>query len=136
MGLEENKSVVRRVYQLCTEKNLTELFDCYDPVYIEHTSRGDLPLEALKQTTQMFFSAFPDSSFTVLNMVAEGDKVAYQIIIKGTHQGPFMGLEPTGRKIEMHDTSIKRILGGKFRESWGTIDSLSLMQQLGLIPKP
>ena len=69
-------------------------------------------------------------------MVAENDLVAYQVIIKGTHKDQFMGIAPTGNKIEIVDTSIKKIKNGKLAESWGTIDSLGLMQQLGIIKKP
>lgn len=135
MSLEENKSIVRHVYDLCTQKDIVALYEMYDPAYIEHTRNGDASLEQLKRTTSLFFSAFPDCSFTVENMVAEGDKVAFQVIIKGTHTGAYLGIAPTGNKIEMHDTSIKRIIDGKFAESWGTLDTLSMMQQLGVIPK-
>jgi predicted ester cyclase len=135
MSIEENKAIIRRVYELCTRKDLAALFESYDLAYIEHTPNGDIPLGKLRQGTSMFFSAFPDSSFAVENMVAEGDKVAYQVTITGTHKGQFMGIAPTGNRIEMHDTSIKRIVGGKLAESWGTVDTLNLMQQLGVIPK-
>ena len=135
MSIEENKTIVRRVYDLCTKKDLVALFELYDPGYIEHTRKGDISFEQLEQSTSMFFTAFPDSSFTVENMVSEGDKVAYQVTIRGTHKGQFMGIAPTGNKIEMRDTSIKRIVSGKLAESWGTVDSLSMMQQLGMIPK-
>ncbi len=135
MSTEENKATILHVYDLCTRKDLAALYDLYDPGYIEHTRNGDFPFEQVKRTTSNFFASFPDSSFTVENMVAEGDKVAFQVTIRGTHKGPFMGVPPTGNKIEMHDTSIKRIINGKFVESWGTLDTLSLMQQLGIIPK-
>lgn len=135
MSTEENKAVVRCVYDLCTQKDMAALFEHYDPGYIEHTRNGDKSLEQLKKITSAFFIAFPDCSYTVENMVAEGEKVAYQVTIRGTHKGHFMGIAPTGNKIEMIDTSIKRIIDGKFAESWGTIDSLSMMQQLGMIPK-
>jgi predicted ester cyclase len=133
MSIEENKTMVRRVYDLCTQKDLVTLFEFYNPGYIEHTRKGDVLLEQVKKTTSVFFTAFPDSSFTVDNMVAEGDKVAYQVTIKGTHKGPYMGIAPTGNKIEMIDTSIKRIINDKFAESWGTLDIMSLMKQLGVI---
>jgi predicted ester cyclase len=133
MSIEENKAAVRHVYDLCTQKNIVALFELYTPGYIEHTRKGDISLEQVKKTTSMFFTAFPDSSFTVDNMVAESDKVAYQVTIKGTHKGLYMGIAPTGNKIEMIDTSIKRITNGKFAESWGTLDIMSLMKQLGMI---
>ena len=135
MSTEENKAIVRYVYDLCTKKDISTLFEQYDPGYIEHSRNGDLSIEQLKATTTMFFEAFPDSSWAVENMVGEGDLVAYQVIIKGTHKGQFMGIAPTGNRIEMVDTSIKKITNGKLSESWGTIDSLSMMQQLGIIPK-
>ena len=131
----DNKSLILTIYDLCTKKDLDTMFEYYHPTYIEHARTGDAPLEKLKQTSSMFLAAFPDASWTVENMVSEGDRVAYQVIIRGTHKGRFMGIDPTENKIEMYDTSIKRIVDGKLIESWGTIDSLSLMQQIGIIPK-
>jgi predicted ester cyclase len=135
MSIEENKAVIRHVYDLCTKKDLAKLYELYDPGYIEHTPDGDTSLEKLKQFTPVFFAAFPDIIFTVEDMVAEGDKVAYRVTVRGTHTGrQFMGIAPTGKKIEMRNTSIKRIANGKLAESWGTLDNLSMMRQLGLIP--
>jgi predicted ester cyclase len=77
----------------------------------------------------------PDLKFTVEDMVAEGDKVAYRVTITGAHTGgPYMGVAPSGKKIEMRNTSIKRIANGRLTESWGTLDTVSLMRQLGLLP--
>jgi predicted ester cyclase len=135
MSIEDNKAVIRQVYDLCTQKDLAKLFELYDPGYIEHTPDGDTSLEKLKQVTPSLFAAFPDIRFTVEDMVAEGDKVAYRVTVRGTHTGrQFMGIAPTGKKIEMRNTSIKRITNGKLAESWGTLDNLNMMRQLGLIP--
>ena len=136
MSIEKNKALILRIYELSSQKDMTALFKLYDPKYIEHTRNGDYSIEQLKKTTSIFFAAFPDSHFIVENMVAEKDKVAYQATIKGTHKGLFRGIAPTGKKIEMINTSIKRIINGKLVESWGTMDTLSMMQQLGIIPKP
>jgi len=135
MFAEENKAVVRQAYELSTKKDVASLFELYDPGYIEHTRDGDQSLAQLRIGVPVFFAAFPDATFTIEDMVAEGDKVAYRVTIKGTHTGrPFMGVAPSGKKIEMRNTSIKRIVNGKLAESWGTLDTLSMMRQLGLIP--
>ena len=135
MSLEVNKSLVRRAYELSTKKDIAALFKLYDPGYIEHMPDGDHTLEQLKRGIPAYFSAFPDLTFTIEDMVAEGDKVAYRVTIKGTHTGgPYMGLAPSGKKILMRNTSIKRIVNGKLAESWGTLDALNMMRQLGLIP--
>jgi predicted ester cyclase len=135
VSLEDNKSVVRRTYELSTKKDVAALFEMYDPGYIEHMPYGDQPMEQLKRGVPLFLAAFPDATFTVEDMVAEGDKVAYRVTITGTHTGgPYLGLAATGKKILMRNTSIKRIANGKLAESWGTLDTLSMMRQLGLIP--
>jgi predicted ester cyclase len=135
MSGEEIKSIVRRAYELSTKKDIAALFEMYDPGYVEHMPDGDQPLEQLKRGVPRFFAAFPDLTFTVEDMVAEGDKVAYRVTVTGSHTGgPYLGLAPTGKKIVMKNTSIKRIANGKLAESWGTLDTLSMMRQLGLIP--
>jgi predicted ester cyclase len=135
MTIEANKALIRRVYELSTQKDVAKLFELYDPGYIEHLRDRDESLQQMKAGIPVLFAAFTDIKFTVEDMVAEGDKVAYRVTITGTHTGgPYMGIAPTGKKFEMRNTSIKRIVNGKLAESWGTLDSLSAMRQLGLIP--
>ena len=69
-------------------------------------------------------------------MVVEGDKVATRCTMTGTHKGEFMGIPPTNKKVTVWAISIDRVAGGKFVEEWGTYDTLGLMKQLGIVPKP
>ena len=54
----------------------------------------------------------------------------------GTHQGDFMGIPATGKKISMGEIHIVRIVNGKGVEHWGQADMMGMMQQLGVIPEP
>jgi len=56
--------------------------------------------------------------------------------VTGTHKGKFMGAPATNKKMTMWSIQIDRIANGKFVEGWERTDTLGLMQQLGLIPKP
>jgi predicted ester cyclase len=87
----------------------------------------------MKQFETMATTGFPDAKFTVDNLVAEGDKVAFQVHCRMTHTGTFSGIAPTGKKIEMTNTHIVKIVGNKVMEWWGTMDNLSMMQQLGIV---
>jgi len=82
----------------------------------------------------MFRRAFPDSYFTVEDMVAEGDKVATRKTFHGTHGGEFMGIPPSGRSVSMGLIDIVRISDGRVVEHWSMGDTLGMMQQLGVIP--
>ncbi len=79
-------------------------------------------------------AAFPDSVATIEDILAEGDKVAFRVTYRMTHQAKFMGIEPTGKKVTMTNAAIYRIAAGKVVEGWATIDNLHFMQQLGAIP--
>lgn len=82
----------------------------------------------------MMRGGFPDIQWTLEEMVAEGDKVAARFIMRGTHQGEFFGVSPSGKKIVVQAMNLYRISGGKFVEEYGQPDMLSLLQQIGAIP--
>jgi predicted ester cyclase len=56
--------------------------------------------------------------------------------VGGTHQGEFMGIDPTGNRVTITGVDILRIADGKIVEHWGKFDDLSMMQQLGVISEP
>lgn len=132
---EENKALVRQFYDLLNLKKLDTVFELLDPGFVSHYSTGDKSLEINRQFWPTFYTAFPDIKLTFNHMVAEGDKVAFQEYLTGTHKGEFMGIAATGRKVELINTCIVRIANCKLMESWCTMDDLRLMQQLGVFPK-
>jgi len=133
MSPEENKAVILRLYDLINQKQLDAYYELYAPDFIDHASTGDRSLEQMKQFEAMATAAFPDAKFTVDNMVAEGDKVAFQVHCRMTHKGTFRGVAPTGKKIEVINTHIVKIVANKVMEWWGTMDNLGMMQQLGIV---
>jgi predicted ester cyclase len=92
-------------------------------------------IEVLRQFVKVSRDAFPDLQFTAEDMIAEGDKVAARYTMRGTHQGEFMGVAPTGNQIEVTGIDIVRFEGGKMVEHWANSDELGMMQQLGLVPE-
>jgi predicted ester cyclase len=77
---------------------------------------------------------FPDVTFTVEDVVAEGDKAAVRFTIRGTHRGAMHGIQPTGKKVVIKVIDVLRFDGQQLRERWGESDRLSLYQQLGVDP--
>jgi steroid delta-isomerase-like uncharacterized protein len=82
----------------------------------------------------MMRQGFPDIQWTLEEMVAEGDKVAARFIMRGTHQGTFFGVPPTGKKITVQAMNIYRLSNGQFLEEHGQPDMLGLLQQIGAVP--
>src|SRR5207248_9468284 len=89
---------------------------------------------AVKRNIQMMRRAFPDFLYSTEEMVADGDKVALRWTARGTHQGPFMGMAPTGKSVSWSGVNFYRLSGGKIVEEWGLVDMLGLLHQLGALP--
>ena len=139
MSTEENKAIVRRfVDEVQSGGNIEILDELCSPDFINHSAPPGMPAgcEGVKLVTAMFRQAFPDSYFTIEDMIAEGDKVVTRKTFHGTHEGEFMGIPPTRRRVSISLIDIVRIAGGRVVEHWSLADNLGMMQQLGVIPQP
>jgi len=76
--------------------------------------------------------SFPEYEVIAEDILAEGDLVAVRARLVGTHQGPFMELPPTGRKIDLEFFINYRIAHDKIVDHWMILDSAELMHQLGV----
>jgi len=104
-------------------------------ILLPHQKRYD-GIKDFKKSMSEFYDAFPDNHFAIDDMIAEGDKVVTRYTITGTHKDEYMGIPPTNKKITLWAIEIDRIVGGKFVEGWIRLDTLSMMQQLGVVPTP
>jgi len=134
MSIKANKALVRRVIDFWNQRELEEFFNILAPEYIEHLPTGDVSLEQLKNYAHTFFTAFPDIHITIKDMVAEGDKVAVLVNWRATHRGEYLGIPPTGKKIDVTVAFLTRIVAGRWVEFWNVTD-VGLIQQLGIMPK-
>ena len=138
MSTEQNKAIRRQAYKAVNHKNLDALNEVIASDITSHSARpGQAPgLEGVKQLFSSMYSAFRDLHIDVEDMIAEGDKVVARVTGSGTHQGEFMGIAPTGNRIEFSAIDIARIAEGKIVEHWSNSDQLGIMQQLGVMKQP
>ncbi len=87
--------------------------------------------EGQKQRLTGFRAAFPDVALTLQDVVAEGDRLAFRSTIRGTHQGAFQGIAPTGVHVAVGLLDLVRIEAGQIVEQRGGPDLLDLLRQLG-----
>ena len=139
MSAEENKTIVRRFWDVWEEGNIDLVDELLAPDYTNHSpGTPDQPTgpEGVKGVVAMFQSAIPDLRVVVEDMIAEGDKVAVRYTLEGTHEGELFGVPPTGQRLSIKSISVERVSDGKIREHWRITDTLDMMQQLGVIPAP
>ena len=89
--------------------------------------------EGFKKLMTMLIAAFPDMHFTIDRLVAQGDMVSAFDTVSGTHRGPFMGIEATGKSFTVTNADFCRFTDdGMICEHWGLIDVAGMMRQLGV----
>jgi steroid delta-isomerase-like uncharacterized protein len=138
MSLDTNKALMRRIYdQVLNDRRLEEIDELAVTAYDEH---DPLPgqregRDGLKDRVRMLVEGLAPT-FTVEDIVAEGDRVVVRWTNSGRHVGDFLGMPPTGHSYAIAGIDIYRIEDGQLAEHWHVIDQLAMLQQLGLIPAP
>ncbi|MGA7671173.1 MAG: ester cyclase [Nitrolancea sp.] len=137
---QSNKATFTRFQEIVSSGDWELISETIDEV-VESDAliRTPLPIEAtgaelLKQVFGRLHRAFPDLHVTIEDLIAEGDKVVARNTVTGTHRGEYMGLPPTGKPITYNEIFIFRFAGGRITETWGVVDVLSQLRQLGAIP--
>ena len=132
----EPTTVVRRFvdeYQTgASERAFAELLH---PDVLDHSRPPGIPPGApgVRRQFDGFRAAFDGFRAEILDQVAAGDKVVTRKVFRGTHTGPFQGIEPTGAEVEIHVIDIVRVEDGRIVEHWGLVDRLGLLAQLGAV---
>ena len=136
MSTEDNKAIVRRLIEEgFNQRNLAIFDELYAPDFVYHLGSTAIQgREPYKQFTLMSFTSFPDVRFTIEDQVAEADEVVTRWTWRGTHQGPFQGIPPTGKHVMVTGVGINHFANGKIVENWTNMDILGLLQQLGVVP--
>lgn len=98
------------------------------------TPEEDRGIEAFRQHAESVPRAFPDVHFDIEDVIAEDDRVMVRLVLSGTHDGPFLGLEPTGKEIAMSAIVVYRFEDGKIVERWSEGNTVGLLEQLGALP--
>ena len=92
--------------------------------------------EGYRKFFSMMREAFPDMNVGLETMVADEESVAFAYTLKGTHNGPLMGIPPTGKKVSIRGVQVSKFRDGKMVERWGSSDQLGMLQQLGVTHLP
>ena len=136
MSHEENKALVSRFVEEFWNQGNTAAADelMAADATIVLPGRGQVSKESLKAFALTLRGAFPDWYSTLEDLIAEDDRVGERWTGRGTHQGAFQGIAPTGKRVAVPGFVFYRLASGKIAEFRGLFDGLALLQQLGAIP--
>jgi steroid delta-isomerase-like uncharacterized protein len=123
---EENKAIARRVYEIVSTGDFERAGEIVDQDASDNERCVQDPpaklIDTFKETFAKAREGFPDLSVTVEDVMAEGDRVAARVTMRGTHRGEFQGIASTGKHVEVKAMDMFRISNGKIVEHWGRAD--------------
>jgi steroid delta-isomerase-like uncharacterized protein len=134
---EDNKARIREfIDRVLTAGEIDATGDYFHGDMVEEVPfPGQGPgLDGLKETLTRIRRAFPDVQWRVEEQMAEDNRVLTRFIWSGTHQGEFLGIPATTRVVQVWGMVIDRFEGQKVKSTRILLDTLSLLQQLGVVP--
>lgn len=112
-----------------------EWFDRYFAEdYVRHADEGQYTRSGYREVIRELHTAFPDLDATLSEIVADGDRVAYRWVSTGIHEGVYMGVPATHRRVTATGLTISRFADGKIVEEWASWNKVSVLHRLGIIP--
>ena len=136
--MEANRAVVERENQSLNDAGSFEYIDelYAEDVIVNLTRTGDTePVasrEDIKNLYREWKTAFPDLHVEVEHEAVEGDTVMQYVTMRGTHEGPFRGIEPTGNVIAVPGFHMRRLQDGQIVQTAAVVGMATLLSQLGV----
>ncbi len=137
-----NKEVVRQWFAALDAQDFNALTDLMDeqfvvPARIIDGADRAVGRDATFEMIRGFYRSFPDYTHDVEEMIAEGDRVAARVVLRGSHLGEYSGIAPTGSQVSYAGTYMMTVVDGVLTEVWSLDDEINLFSQLGMevVPK-
>ena len=136
MSTEQNKAIMRRFNEASVVNDRETLETLLAPDFVIHQADGPGNREAYLQHLSYYAAAFSDATFAVDEQIAEGDRVVTRGTFSATHTGDFQGMPASGKRFVIDAILFDRIVDGQIVEHRSQFDTLSMLQQLGVVPPP
>ena len=137
MGIEENKDIVRRQFELLNAGDAAGAAALWAPESLNHGRRADrADLSKVYESLRSL-----EEKHTLHEMIAEGEWVAVRTTCTGVHSAEpsipvnsaiFTGRKPTGRGYTVQHIHLFRVVDGSLTEHWASRDDLGAAKATGL----
>ncbi len=135
MSTADTKAIVGRfIDEIFVQGRSESVDELLADDFVAHTwpSTGH-PKDDLKAAIDRTSKGLANPTFTIDDMIAEGDRVAVRLTTSATQVGEFMGIPPNGKTYRIEEIHVFRLRDGKVTEHWHQLDQMGLMKQLGAL---
>lgn len=136
MAIADNKLLVRRYYEdVVSTGRVDRIPEFISPDYVEihENTRYAVGIDGATRHVQGVRLTYPDLRLEVTRQIAEGDLVASEVVMRGTHLGEWLGIAPTGKALVVNAVNIDRVVDGRIVEHGGAANLLEPLRRIGAI---
>lgn len=136
VNLEENKRIARHYYEVIGNTGDVSEIEMYiSPNYtvVYNNKRDTVGIEGAIQHIKGVMETYPDIKLTIEKQIAEGDWVVTHLTARGTHSGIWIGMKPTGKKLQFTAINVDKIIDGKIVEHGGAANLLFPFLEAGAV---
>ena len=136
MSTDANRDLVRRWYEeVVNTGDVTRVAEFIAPEYVEvhQNVRHPVGPEGAREHVLGVRRTYPDLHLTVERQIAEGEWVATQVTARGTHLGVWLGMRPTGKRVEITGVNVDRVVGGRIVEHGGAANVFEALLGIGSV---
>jgi predicted ester cyclase len=133
-------TVARAYFDAVAKRDIDAMAACWEPGApdVIHGVVEMIVPDDLRVWFGDLFAAFPDFSFEVLDVIADGEKAAVRYRASGTFAGPasarFEGLIPNGGRVDIQGCDVLTVRDGLIRRNDAYLNGAEMARQLGALP--
>lgn len=134
MAAVDHGEAIRRLWDAVNAEGPEAMLRWLAPSYVRHGSDRDYGREEWVAVLAERNRAFPDNRSALLDVLADGERIAYRWEAVGRHTGVYMRIPATGRVVRAAGITISRFENGLIAEEWASWNKTSVLHSLGILP--
>ena len=132
MSTATNKALVRRWLDAWASLDFATMDELFDAAYT--VNGAPVGAEGVKQAVLALHAALAPVTVTLDDLIAEGDRVVVRWTLRGQHNGLFLGLAPTGKRVHLAGINIYRIAQGRIVSNYEQVNIQNVLHKLDVVP--
>ena len=132
----ENKDIVTYCYETVVSENLLDQVSQYvseSCVVKAGETIIHVGVDGMKQHLIDVKKTYPDYTMKIIKQYVDGDYVISEFIMEGTHEGEWIGIKPTHKRLSFTGVDIDKVIDGKIVEHGGAVNTFNTLYEHHLI---